>query len=176
MNEKLHIVTGAPAAGKSSVLEAFLALRSPFVAWDIDWLLAAGSALAGGDVRTTPVVWPAYNSLWFEVLHGVVRNGATPVLFAPLDARDLPPEAVPFWCGGVRWLLLDCSDHVRSERLRARGEPAAAQAEALADAAFLRYTVPDRVDTGALSPAEAAAAILAWLQEGSTPLASRARA
>jgi hypothetical protein len=167
MNDRLNIVTGAPGAGKTAALEAFLALRAPFVAWDIDWLLAPGSALAGLDIRTTAAAWPAYNSLWLEVLHGLIRNGATPVLFAPLDPRDLPAGTVPSWCGGVRWLLLDCSDKERIRRLAARGDQAGVQAEALADATFLRSAIPDQVDTEGLSPAEVAARVLTWLREGS---------
>jgi hypothetical protein len=166
MDDRLNIVTGAPGAGKSAALEAFLALRAPFVAWDIDWLLAPASALARLDIRTTAEAWPAYNSLWLEVLHGVIRNGATPVLFAPLDPRDLPADTVPGWCGGVRWLLLDCSDEERIRRLAARGDQAGVQAEALADAAFLRSSISDQVDSGGLPPAEVALRILTWLREG----------
>jgi hypothetical protein len=164
MDDRLNIVTGAPGAGKSSALEAFLALRAPFVAWDIDWLLPAASALARVDIRTSATAWPAYNCLWLDVLHGNVRNGATPVLFAPLDPRDLPPDEMPSWCSGVRWLLLDCSDEIRIRRLSERGETDAVQTEALADAAFLRSAIPDRVDTGVQPPAEVAATILRWLQ------------
>jgi chloramphenicol 3-O-phosphotransferase len=167
VDDRLNIVTGAPGAGKSSALEAFLALRAPFVAWDIDWLLPAASALARTDIRTTSRAWPPYNRLWLDVLRGVVRNGGTPVLFSPLDPRDLAPDDMPSWCGGVRWLLLDCSDEVRIRRLNARGETAAVQAEALADAAFLRSAISACVDTGVHSPAEVAARILRWLQSGS---------
>jgi hypothetical protein len=166
MSNRISIVTGAPGAGKTSALEAFLALRAPVVAWDIDWLLAAGSALARADIRTAAETWPAYNSLWLEVLHGVVRNGATPVLFAPLDPRDLPRAVLPPWCGGVRWLLLDCPDEVRIARLTARGDPPDVRKEALADAAFLRSAIVERIDTGTCRPNEVADAILAWLLGG----------
>jgi hypothetical protein len=167
VGDRLNIVTGAPGAGKSTAAQAFLALRSPFLAWDIDWLLPAGSALARADIRTAAAAWPAYNALWLEVLRGVIRNGATPVLFAGLDPRDLRPEVLPPWCSDVRWLLLDCTDEVRAGRMAARGDTAAARAEAIDDAAFLRAAVHDRVDTGVLAPAEVADTILAWLQSAS---------
>jgi len=79
---------------------------------------------------------------WFEVLHAIVRNGRTPVLFAAIDEGDVEELGDIAWCGGIAWLLLDCGDGVRRERLlRREGWSAAMIDDALADAVALRVAV-----------------------------------
>lgn len=161
----LHIVTGAPGAGKTTTLAALLRCASPHLAFDIDWLADAGSRLAGSDIRLERAAWPAYNALWFEIIHSVHKNGKIAIFFAPLDLRDLAEQGQPAWCERIEWMLLDCDDATRRARLgRRAGWSAAMIAEALADAQVLREQIPARIDTGRITPDAAAAAILAWVE------------
>lgn len=164
MSATLHIVTGAPGAGKTTTLDALLRCASPHLAFDIDWLADAGSRLAGSDIWQDRAAWPAYNALWFEILHSVHKNGKIAIFFAPLDLRDVAEQGQLDWCGRIEWLLLDCDDATRRARLARRaGWGAARIAEALADAQILREQIPARIDTGLTPPDAAAAAILAWV-------------
>jgi broad-specificity NMP kinase len=158
----LSIITGAPGSGKTSALAAFLDLQASFIAVDMDWLIDSASALVGRDIHFEASAWPAYNALWFEVLHCIARNGHTPVLFGPIAPADLP-AAMPPWCDAVSWLLLDCTDEIRISRLRARGWPAGRVQEAIRDAADLRTAVDDVVRTDEQSAGKTASAIAAWL-------------
>lgn len=160
----LYIVTGAPGAGKSTAVAAFLRLTTDYIAFDIDWLAAPASALAGKSIYTDPTTWTPYNTLWFDVLHTIYRNGKTPVLFAPLTPDDILTTGQPAWCQSITWLLLDCDDQTRRTRLAHRpGWTETMIADALADADLLRQMIPHQIDTGRLSLGEVAAQVVAWL-------------
>ena len=164
MQYPLYIVTGAPGAGKSTVLEAFLRLDTGYIAFDIDWLAGTATELAGKDIYTDPSTWPPYGALWFEVLHAIHKNGRTPVFFAPTDPDDIERYGQPAWCDGIAWLLLDCDDGTRRGRLMQRPDWTDAMVrEALEDARVLRDAVDLHLDTGNLSPAEVAGRIQDWL-------------
>lgn len=158
----LYFVTGAPGSGKTTVVEALLSRRSDFVFFDIDWLAEPASTLVGQDIRFAPETWPAYGEVWFGVLHAIFNNGLRPVLFTPADPSDFA-EPLPAWCAGIKWLLLDCNDDTRVERLRRRGWEETRLEEALGDARALRRMVGERVDTGSMSPEDVASAVLEWL-------------
>jgi hypothetical protein len=110
----LHIVTGAPGAGRTTSLQALLTRRSDYIAFDIDWLALPASELAGRSINFDSSTWPAYGRIWFEILHGVQRNGRIAVLFAPLGPEDLAAIGRPDWYDGVNWILLDCAGDVRA--------------------------------------------------------------
>jgi hypothetical protein len=169
MKHVLHIVTGAPGAGKSTALAAFLGFNSRFIAFDIDWLTIPASNLAGKDIIFDPSTWPAYNALWFEVLHAVCRNRKQPVFFAPTDPHDIARYGQPSWCDQIEWLLLDCIDMLRQQRLKQRPEWTDLMVEeAIADASLLRETIHERIDTGVWPPHVVASKIHAWLERTST--------
>ena len=161
----LYLVAGAPGAGKSTTVEALLRCGSAFVFFDSDWLAAPASALFGQDIRFAPESWEPYGELWFSVLHAVHQNGRVPVLFTPGDPSDYDGKELPNWCGRLEWLLLDCDDDTRLERLRRRGWNEARVEEAFQDAAALRLMVSRHVDTGKLRPDEVAEQVLVWLRE-----------
>lgn len=166
MEYSLCIVTGAPGSGKSTALQAFLELHSHYIAFDIDWLAAAASDLADKNIYSDSSTWKPYGLLWFEVLHAVYRNGQTPVFFTPNDPQDLKRYGQPAWCREIKWLLLDCDDQIRRERLVRRSDWTEAMiTEALADARALRQSINLQVDTGLLSPKETAMKIFAWLEQ-----------
>ena len=164
MDSALYFVTGAPGSGKSTALRAFLALETDVVAFDIDWLADTASDLAGKSIYTDPTTWRPYNHLWFEVLRAIYSNGQTPVLFTPTDPHDVAKYGLPAWCAGVRWLLLDCADELRRERLMQRpGWTTEMVVEAIDDAHVLREAVEARLDTGKRPPTEVALGIRDWL-------------
>ena len=162
----LHIVTGAPGAGKTTTLDAFLALNANYVAFDIDWLIQSASDLAQRDIHSDPTTWPAYGQVWFDVMNIIVKNGQRPVFFSPNTPEDLASLGKPEWCTGIRWILLDCPDAVRIERLIARdGWEHEQIQEALDDGAELRdYNFP-RIDSALNTPLEIAQQILDWLNQ-----------
>ncbi len=160
----VYVVTGAPGAGKTTALGALLRFRTDYILVDGDWLLGAASDLAKASVLSDRSTWRPYRALWFEVLHAIVRNGRTPVLFAAIDEGDVEELGDITWCDGIAWLLLDCSDSIRRERLwRREGWTEAMIDDALADAAALRVAVQRRLDTEAQVPGQIAQAILSWL-------------
>lgn len=161
----LHIVTGAPGAGKSTSAEAFLALQTNYVAFDSDWLIGSASELAQRDIHTDPTTWPAYGKVWSDVLHAAVRNGISPLFFVPNTPEDLEPLKQQEWCTGLRWLLLDCPDAVRRERLAQRNRTDEAKIqEAIEDAAELRDFGFDTLDTSQFNPSEIAQQLFHWLK------------
>ena len=166
MSSVLHIVTSAPGSGKSTSLAAFLQLRTPSIAFDIDWLTVPASNLAGKDVTVEQSTWPAYNALWLEILHAIATNGRQPVFFAPISPDDLARYGQPRWCRAMRWLLLDCADDVRRQRLRQRPEWTEPMiTEALSDAASLRQTSALRIGTTTQAPEQVANAIRRWVEQ-----------
>jgi hypothetical protein len=165
MNAIIYIVTGAPGSGKTTTLEALLSRAGSFLVFDIDWLLIPASQLARSDILSDHATWPAYNALWFEILHAVHKNGKRAIFFSPLDTHDVARYGQPAWCARIEWLLLDCDDVTRQMRLSCRpGWTEAMIAEALIDAQALREQVTERIDTGIYTPDEVAAAILVWVE------------
>lgn len=161
----LYIVTGAPGAGKSTAVEAFTQFNTDYLAFDIDWLADSASELAGKSIYFEPSTWKPYGKVWFDVLHMIIRNGRTPIFFAPTDPDDIEQDGQPDWCDGIEWLLIDCDDEIRLARLGQRVDWTDERvAEAMEDAAILRGLVERRLDTGKLTPDEVAQAILEWVQ------------
>lgn len=165
MKHELFAVTGAPGSGKTTAAEAFIQLRTPYLAFDIDWLGTVASNLAGKDIFFDSSTWEPYGALWFEVLHSVYRNRRVPVFFTPGDPSDFERHGLPDWCGSVEWLLLDCDDDVRRFRLASRlGWTGDMVEDALEDARVLRQIVAHRLDTAQHTPPQVAKSILSWLE------------
>jgi hypothetical protein len=155
---RLFVVTGAPGAGKSTVVPELLRLHSgQLVVMDMDELLDHEGRVLGiaiADKSAAPI-WPAYNALWLRITELVRRSGTPVLLLTPGIPSELPEG---------RWLHLDCPDAVRSERLADRGWSPDQIADALEDAAELRKLVPRSVP-GDGTPEESARLILAWVNE-----------
>jgi chloramphenicol 3-O-phosphotransferase len=165
MKPIIYIVTGAPGSGKTTALEALLQRASPYLAFDIDWLVIPASQLARSDIFSDQTTWPAYNALWFEFLCSVHKNGKISIFFSPIDRHDIVRYGQPAWCERIEWLLLDCDNETRQTRLSGRsGRTISMMTEALQDAQALREQVTERIDTGTHTPDEVATAILSWVE------------
>jgi hypothetical protein len=155
---RLFVVTGAPGAGKSTVIPELLRLQpGGLVVMDMDELLNDAGHVLGVDIADPAAAprWPAYNALWLRITELVRRSGVPVLLLSPLLPSELPEG---------RWLHLDCPEDVRRVRLAERGWSAKQIEEALTDAARLRKVVPRSVP-GDGDPEETARRILAWVNE-----------
>ncbi|MFI5709967.1 AAA family ATPase [Kribbella sp. NPDC051620] len=155
---RLFVVTGAPGAGKSTVIPELLRLRSGrLVVMDMDELLDDDGRVLGiliADKSAAPK-WHAYNALWLRITELIRRSGTSVLLLTPCVPTELPEG---------RWLHLDCPDVIRRKRLTERGWSDEQIADALADAVELRKLVPRSVP-GDGTPEESARLILAWVNE-----------
>jgi broad-specificity NMP kinase len=150
-----YAVSGAPGAGKTTVMPELLAATDGLVVMDIDELLEE-SALLGVPIAVPEAkpIWPAYRRMWRRIIDMPRRSGH-PVLFL---SPDVPDELK----GATACLLLDCDDDVRAERLRARAWDAEQIADALDDARDYRSLFDAVVRTDDAESRVVAERILAW--------------
>ncbi|WP_205328555.1 AAA family ATPase [Glycomyces sp. YM15] len=151
----LYAVSGAPGAGKTSVRAELLAAGNGMVVMDIDELLE-DSALLGVPIAVPEAapIWPAYGRMWRRIIDMTLRSGH-PVLFL---SPNIPSELR----GATGYLLLDCDDAVRADRLRARGWNTAQVDSALRDARAYRPLFDTVVRTDDTGPSGVAKRVLAW--------------
>ncbi|WP_051326380.1 AAA family ATPase [Glycomyces tenuis] len=151
-----YAVSGAPGVGKTSVVSALLGAASGLVVMDIDELLEDG-ALLGVPIAVPEArpVWPAYRRMWRRIVDMPRRAGHPVLLLSPDTPEDVE--------GATAHLLLDCSDEVRSERLRGRGWDDDEIAGALEDAREYRLLFGDVVRTDDAAPSAIAERILEWV-------------
>ncbi|TDD45511.1 hypothetical protein E1263_38485 [Kribbella antibiotica] len=151
------MVTGAPGAGKSTVVPELVRLNpGNLVVMDMDELLDHEGRLLGISIasQTAAPVWPAYNALWLRITELIRRSGIPVLLLTPGLPSELPEG---------RWLHLDCPDILRRKRLAKRGWPDDRIEDAVADAAEIRMHVPRSVLSNA-SPERCARSILEWIR------------
>ncbi|WP_181727489.1 AAA family ATPase [Streptomyces sp. PT12] len=166
----LHLVTGAPGSGKSTVLPHLA--EHPFAAADFDELLDADGSLMGTVVArpSASPLWPAYNRLWVRIIGMMLRGGGPVLVTCPLTpdewaaaaagAGDAPP---------VAWARLDCDDADRRARLAARGWGPDRVVDAIEDAHALRRLVDREFTTSGRGAAEVAADLAAWVATAKEP-------
>nr|WP_255526807.1 AAA family ATPase [Photobacterium sp. BZF1] len=161
----MRIVTGAPGSGKSTVVNELLdySLRSSCVFLDIDLIADSASKLAKSSIYTDPDTWVPYGNLWFDILKSLTLNGKSVVWFCPNTPEDIQSQDTSFFTE-IEWLLLDCEDLVRTERLAERGWKKDKISESLEDALELRNLSLYSVDTTNLSPASVAKEIIKWVE------------
>lgn len=157
----LFVVTGASGSGKTAVLAPLARLLAGHaVTFDVDWLIDAATALAGG----RPVAWPAFRDAWMSVAHGVAQCGTPTVLLGPLIPEHLQDLPARRWVGTIHFLVLDCPDEVRRARIEAR--PAWRSRDVEEQVRFgrwLRGNIPDRVDTARGTPEDTARSVATWV-------------
>jgi hypothetical protein len=154
-------VTGASGAGKTTILPPLAsALSVDCVTFDADVLLDAAGALSRGQ----PIDWAAFHAALLAVAHGVAQSGRPTVLLAPLGPGTLESLPARRWIGDIRYLVLDCPDDVRRQRMAARPPWRLHDVEEQVSwGCWLRANVPDHVDTSQGTPAECAAAVASWV-------------
>ncbi|MFD4632501.1 hypothetical protein ACFVYR_30115 [Streptomyces sp. NPDC058284] len=161
---KLHVVTGAPGAGKSTLLRPLQAY--PFGTVDFDELPDPDGNLLGIDITSPSAspVWPAYNKLWVKIATMMLRSGGPVLVLSPLTPDEWASAAADTVDPPrVSWARLDCADADRRARLAARGWGHEEIEDAIKDAEELRGVVGRDFTTTGRSPAEAAAAVAAWV-------------
>lgn len=166
MNKKasIYLVSGVPASGKTTVVNQLLAKKSAYLFYDIDWLLYSGSALSGKDIQIESSTWPAYNAVWVDVLSAAAKNNYSPVLFSPWDNRDVREMTLGDHFSHVHWLMLDCEDVELTKRLKDRRYTIPQIDSILADAAYLRDSIEDKLLVAKLTAAEVAEQVLEWVE------------
>lgn len=159
----LFAVTGASGSGKSTLLAPLaVALAGRCMTFDADWLLDAAGALSG----SRPINWPAFGSAWLAVAHAAAQCGLPTVLLGPTVPADLESQPFRRWLGPIHYLLLDCPDDVRLERIEARPPWRSRDIdEQVSFGRWLRYNIPDQLDTSRGTPADVAAEVAAWVTD-----------
>jgi len=138
----LIYLVGAPGTGKTTLVPHLRRRLADWVVFDWDALLELASTLAGSDIRTTPSLWATYDDL---VLAAVTEISGSRVNCAVVGVRT--PSELPRWPIDV-WILLDCSDSIRSDRLSTSGRAADIDT-AVTDAAKYRSLGLTTIDTSA---------------------------
>jgi len=157
----LYAVSGAPGSGKSTLLPELLKTAEGIVVMDIDELLEDGQHLGVPiAVPEAAPIWPAYRRMWQRIIDMPRRAGHPVMLLSP----NTPDEVE----GATAFLLLDCADDIRSERLRARGDNERQIEAALEDARYYRDRFDTSLMTDDLEPAIIADLVLAWARSAST--------
>jgi hypothetical protein len=150
----LTYVLGAPGSGKTTLEPMLRPLLPGCVVIDWDSFMDAASALAGRDIRRSPETWPGYRNLVRTIVDSI-RPHPTVLLgvCTPDELRGWPVDA---------WVLLDCSDEERVQRLGV--DRAQDLAKALADARSYRSLDLPVIDSTGLSPQDVGVAVAALIQ------------
>jgi dephospho-CoA kinase len=86
------------------------------------------------------------------------------VLLGPFIPEHLDGLRARRWVGDIHFLVLDCPDDLRRERIRARPPWRSRDLEEQAEfGRWLRRNLAEAVDTSHGTPGDAAAAIAAWV-------------
>jgi hypothetical protein len=141
-------VLGAPGSGKSTVARPLASLLPTHVVLDWDAFMMPAAALAGREITEHRETWSAYRQLVGAVVATIAH---LPVVLLTVCT----PAELPRWPIDA-WVLLDCSDKERRERL---GQQArlVRLAEGTHDAEEYRSLGLPVVDTSGRTPAEVAA-------------------
>lgn len=113
-------ICAAPGAGKTALLPHLVNRLVPWVVVDLDEILESDGSLLGVPITGTAGEhnWPAYDALWSRILRIIVRSGNSVVVLSQIpSAAGLANSGSPV----DRWILLDCADELRRERLLQRG-------------------------------------------------------
>jgi hypothetical protein len=159
----LFVVTGASGSGKTTVLPQLARrLAGQCLVFDVDWLIdPLGRAAHGGEID-----WAAFRDTWLYVAHGVAQNGLPTLLLGPLIPDHLDGLPGRSGVGEIHYLVLDCPDDLRRQRIEAR--PAWRRRDIPAQTEFgrwLRQNLAPVIDTSTRTPDEVADEVAVWVRE-----------
>lgn len=158
----LHVIVGAWASGKTTLVEQISSLGGGLVVFDWDLLIPGLSLAAATDVHSDPATWDGLRQTWRDVIAAVLASGLDVVLVGPLQPDELAISQGPGI--EVRGAYLDCPDKLLQSRLRARGATDAEIADEVEAARRLRKSDLDRIRVGERMPAEVTEVVVAWLR------------
>jgi len=158
----LFVVTGASGSGKSTVLPELLrCLAGQCAVFDVDWLIDPLSR-AAKDGQTD---WDSFRDAWLHVAHGVAQNGLPTLLLGPFIPEHLESPPGRRWVDEIHYLVLDCPDELRRQRIEARPRWRGRDIdEQTAFGRWLRQNLAPVIDTSTDSPAGVAQRVAAWVQ------------
>lgn len=162
----LLIVTGASGSGKSTLVEPLAReLAGQAAVFDIDALIDPLTVQADG----APINWGAVRAAWLEVASALAAGGLPTVLLGPLAPYHFDELAQARWVASMHFLLLDCSDVVRRERLEARPpwrgrERERAIAEQTQWGVWLREHIHHGVDTSRAAVDDTVRSVAGWVR------------
>jgi hypothetical protein len=140
-------VLGAPGSGKTMLIPLLAGLLPGYVVLDWDAFMVPAAALAGREIRASPATWPAYRQL--------VRSVAEQIAHLPVVLLGVStPAELEGWPVGA-WVLLDCTDQERRQRLAVRERPDDTET-AINDARGYRSLGLPAIDTTGMAPQAAA--------------------
>ncbi len=154
----LFVVTGASAAGKSTVAGPLRRLLPDCDVFDVDITL-----------QVAALGWDTWRNTWLRLAHEVALNGRVTVLCGSLMPDQLERVPARKLLGPIHFCTLDCPDDILAARLRARpawrhGTIETVVPEHQRFAAWIRTQVQPCFDTSKLTPGEAAEHIAAWVR------------
>jgi len=105
----LFVVTGASAAGKTTVTSALAKALPACDVFDVDVTL-----------HVAALGWDVWRNTWLQLAHSIALNGRSTVLCGSLMPDQL--SGLPARClvGPLHFCTLDCPDEILAARLRAR--------------------------------------------------------
>ena len=160
--EPFLIVTGASGSGKTAVFAPLARqLAGEAAVFDIDSLIDPFAIQADN----APLNWGAIRAAWLSVAAGVAHSGLPTVLLGPLAPFHFEELEQTRWVRSMHFLLLDCPDAVRRQRLKAR--PAWRRRdieEQTRWGAWLRQNIHDTVDTSRADLDETVRDVAGWVR------------
>ncbi|MET9021780.1 AAA family ATPase [Actinopolymorpha sp. NPDC004070] len=111
---RLHVVTGSPATGKSSVGRV-LAARSP-----LELVVLDGDLTARPEHDSTEEAWLGFIDTWLRTAVGVAQGGHSLVLVGYSMPHQWEQQALRHFLGPITYIALVCSDGELDRRLRDR--------------------------------------------------------
>jgi len=157
----IFFVTGASGAGKTTLMPWLVdELTGECIVLDGDWFIDPMAPKDG-----SPIDWDAVRDVMLHVAAGVTLNGLPTLILGSVMPNQLADLKGSRWIGEPHFLLLDCSDEHRIERIESRPRWRSHDVgEQLAFAHWLRENMEPVISTSANSPAAAASAIADWVR------------